>query len=511
MHRRTAAATSTSTSAPRPTRSLAAHAVVIGAGVAGLAAAQVLSEHVDWVTVIERDDLPERPGSRAGVPQARHVHAFQAGGVAALERLLPGVGAELRAAGATPVRVPEDVLWLSPAGWIPNVPARPGHLVLSASRDLLEWTVRRRVLESPQIVVRSGLEVCGLVVRDGRARGVEVRARRAGTAAPVVTIDADLIVDAGGRRSPAPAWLRAAGAAAPAETAIDARVGYASRLLRRTPGDTPGWSAALTQARPPDFPRGGVLFPVERNAWLVTLTCAGDQSPPTDDDGFLDFARGLRGPDIGALAARAEPLSPVVGYHRTGNVRRHYERQGRPLDGFLAVGDALCAVNPLYAQGMSMALLEAEALGRALGTHLAGRRDLIGLTRGAQRAVARVADGAWAVATAWDLRYPGVADDARGRVARARDRALARYEARVGRWATADPEVAAALYDVISLLAPPASLLRPAVARRALRRLPPRSLRPTWARPPPTRAPRLPPSWPRGDQMPRRWASSSRW
>ncbi|HKE74058.1 MAG TPA: FAD-dependent monooxygenase [Acidimicrobiales bacterium] len=486
MHRRTAATSTSAPSAPsapaaRPCRSLAAHAVVIGAGVAGLAAAQALSEHVDWVTVIERDDLPERPGSRAGVPQARHVHAFQAGGVAALERLLPGVGADLRAAGATPVRIPEDVLWLSPAGWIPNAPARPGHLVLSASRDLLEWTVRRRVLESPQIVVRSGLEVCGLVVRDGRARGVEVRARRAGTAGPVVTIDADLIVDAGGRRSPAPAWLRAAGAAAPTETAIDARVGYASRLLRRTPGDTPGWAAALSQARPPDFPRGGVLFPVERNAWLLTLTCAGEDSPPTDDDGFLAFAHSLRGPDIGALAARAEPLGPVVAFHRTGNVRRHYERLSAPLDGFLAVGDALCAVNPVYAQGMSMALLEAEALGRALGGHLARRRDLTGLSGGAQRAVARVADGAWAVATAWDLRYPDVAGDARGRPARARDRALARYQARVGRWATADPEVAAALYEVISLLAPPASLLRPAVARRALRRLPPRSPRPQWS------------------------------
>src|SRR4029434_6036369 len=112
------------------------------------------------------------------------------GGRARRERWGRGCGPRLGAAGATRVRIPADVLWLSPAGWMPRVPGQDRHVVLSASRDLLEWTVRRRVLESRQVLVRSGLEVCGLVVRSGRVEGVQVRSRRLGAAGPVVAIAA---------------------------------------------------------------------------------------------------------------------------------------------------------------------------------------------------------------------------------------------------------------------------------------------------------------------------------
>src|SRR5262245_63132031 len=259
---------------PRPEPPVPAHAVVVGAGVAGLVAAQALARHVERVTLIERDDLPERPGPRPGIAEGHDVHLLPPGGLAALERLLPGCGAEMRAAGATAVRVPTDLLWRSAAGWVPRRPAADRHVALSASRELTEWTIRRRVIESPQVMVRSGLDVCGLAFRDGRVVGVDVRSRRAGTEGPAATIAADLVVDASGRRSPAPAWLAAAGAAVPDETVIDAGLAYASRVLRRCPRDTPGWTAALLQGRPPASPRAGVLVPLERDRWLLTLVGA---------------------------------------------------------------------------------------------------------------------------------------------------------------------------------------------------------------------------------------------
>jgi 2-polyprenyl-6-methoxyphenol hydroxylase-like FAD-dependent oxidoreductase len=40
------------------------HAVVIGAGMAGLTAAQALSRHFGKVTVLERDILPDEPAAR---------------------------------------------------------------------------------------------------------------------------------------------------------------------------------------------------------------------------------------------------------------------------------------------------------------------------------------------------------------------------------------------------------------------------------------------------------------
>ncbi len=470
-----------STGPPGSRPPVAAHAVVIGAGVAGLAAAQALAGHVERVTVIERDDLPERAGPRTGGPQGCHAHLLQPGGLAALERLLPGCGAEMRAAGATAVRLPTDLLWLSPAGWIPRHPANDRHVVLSASRELTEWTIRRRVIESPQVLVRSGLDVCGLVVRDGRVAGVDVRSRRAGTEGPAATIAAALVVDASGRRSSAPAWLAAAGAPVPDETVIDAGLVHASRVLRRGPGDTPGWKAALLQGRPPASPRAGVLVPIERDRWLLTLTGAADAAPPIDEPGFAAHARSLLSPEIADLLDRVEPLGPITGCRGSRNERRHYERLARPLDGFVAVGDALCALNPTYAQGMSVATLGAEALDRCLADHLAAHRDLAGASAGAQRAVARAAEGAWTLAAGADLRTPGVAGDDRGRFRRAADGSLGRYADRVAAAACADPAVLAAFVDVVGLVRRPAALLRPDVAWRVLARRPaPAGGPPSW-------------------------------
>jgi 2-polyprenyl-6-methoxyphenol hydroxylase-like FAD-dependent oxidoreductase len=473
---------------------MAAHAVVVGAGLAGLTAAQALSRHVERVTIVERDDLPERPSARPGVPQGRHLHVLQPGGSAALERLLPGFEAELLAAGATAVRIPEDALWMTPQGWVPRFPSRDGHVVLSASRELVEWAVRRRVFESPQILVRSGLDVRGLVVRDERVQGIDVRSRRADRAAPTVTIDANVVVDASGRGSPFARWLGAAGLEAPAETVIDSDLVYASRLYRRSPGDTPGWKGALVQARPPHEPRAGILFPLEGNRWLLTLSAAGGDEPPGDEAGFLAFARSLRIPDIAEVVERAEPLGPIATDRRTENRWRHYERLERPPDGFLAVGDALRTFNPLYGQGMSTAVLAAETLDRCLAAYLAGRRDLAGFTAGAQKELVKPSAGAWTIATGADLRYPSVEGDTRNRLRRAVDALVVRYMDRITRAATHDPEVNAALFDAIGLLAEPWSLMRPRIAWRALRPGPPAaSARPVWpapaAGPAPVRSP----------------------
>ncbi len=119
----------------------AGHAAVIGGGMAGVLAARALAEHFAEVTVVERDRLPDQPDFRNGVPQARHLHTFWAGGLRALEQLLPGIEADLIAAGACPVRFPTDMRWLTPSDrWMGRFPAT--QRLASASRILIEWVVR---------------------------------------------------------------------------------------------------------------------------------------------------------------------------------------------------------------------------------------------------------------------------------------------------------------------------------------------------------------------------------
>ena len=88
---------------------LAKHAVVIGAGMGGLAAAKGVAPYFEKVFVLDRDALPEGPAARAGTPQARHAHALLAGGQKALEALFPGIELDLVNAGAVAVRGGRDI------------------------------------------------------------------------------------------------------------------------------------------------------------------------------------------------------------------------------------------------------------------------------------------------------------------------------------------------------------------------------------------------------------------
>src|SRR5690349_9440943 len=119
------------------------HALVIGGSMAGLLAARVLTGYFDRVTIVERDRFPEGPAPRAGVPQARHAHALLMQGMGILEHFFPGFTAELTEVGALPMDSAADFAWLTPAGWAKRFPS--GLTLLTCSRDLLEWSVRRRV------------------------------------------------------------------------------------------------------------------------------------------------------------------------------------------------------------------------------------------------------------------------------------------------------------------------------------------------------------------------------
>src|SRR5205085_7076147 len=105
---------------------------------------------------------------------------------------------------------------------------------------------------------------------DGRAVvGVTIRPR--GAKSGDERLEADLVVDAAGRSSRAPQWLAALGFPAPAETVVNAFIGYASRVYRRPAGMDLNWGSSYVQSAPPERTRAGVIFPIEGRRWMVTL------------------------------------------------------------------------------------------------------------------------------------------------------------------------------------------------------------------------------------------------
>ncbi|MEU3399880.1 FAD-dependent monooxygenase [Streptomyces filamentosus] len=437
----------------------ARHAVVIGGSLAGLLAARVLADHAEKVTVVERDRLPEGPEQRPGVPQGRHLHVLIAGGQTALDELLPGFMDELRELGAPKVGMPTDMVQWQSGQWFARLPAS-AHFY-SGPRPQVEWLVRQRVLADPRVELVEGTETVGLVGDASRVRGVRLRERGGNAGRETRVLDADLVVDASGRSTKAPDWLAAIGAEAPHEETLDTGLAYASRVYRATDA-VPATDALGYYIVPgPRQPYGGVIVPLGDGRHIVTLSGLRGDEPPTDEGGFEEYAKRLPHPVLSEWLAGAEPDGPVHGFRNTANIRRRYDGPGRRPAGFLAIGDALCAFNPIYGQGMAVAALSAVALRRAL----AGTRR-VPTTRRVQRQLLDASRQAWDISAGADKKMPG----ARGDAARSKplDRLTDRYMARIQAHAAGGAAVGVPFRAALTLTAPLSGLFAPSVVRAAL-------------------------------------------
>jgi 2-polyprenyl-6-methoxyphenol hydroxylase-like FAD-dependent oxidoreductase len=448
-------------------RNKSPHATVIGGSMAGLLAARALCDHFERVTIIERDRFSEGPAPRKGVPQARHLHALLNRGLRILNSFFPRLQDELLARGALVIDMANDMTWLTPAGWGVNFDSDIA--IMGCSRDLLEWCVRQQLAAIPKVQFVDGCDVRALVASDdGKAiRGVRIQSRDSG--ATEQTIEGDLLVDAGGRGSRTPQWLRELGYQAPEEIAIDASLGYASRVFRR-PGKLPdGRDGAYVQPAPPDDNRGGVLFPVEGDRWILTLAGYGGDYPPTDEAAFMNFARSLRSPILYDAVKDATPLSEIYSYRATENRWRCYEKLSRMPDGLIVLGDAACAFNPVYAQGMTAAALSALTLRECLADQRKRKRDgsLSGFSLRFQKKLAKVNSAPWMLATSEDFRVRGVTGGAPDRFTRF----MQRYVDQVVALSTESANVRNGLLRVFNLLEAPPTLFHPTVVMKILGKL----------------------------------------
>lgn len=430
-------------------------ALVIGFGMAGLAAARVLSDHVDEVWVVDRDHLPGGPQARSGTPQSRHIHNLLLRGLRELEQLFPGFEAELVACGGVPIDLARDMRFHSIWGWFPRYASDLQACL--ASRSLIEHVVRERVRGLPNVRWLERHRVMALLGDARRVRGV--RCESADGERASVDIEAELVLDTSGRGTRLPVWLEGLVGHAPPITEVDARLGYATRLYR-IPPDAPDWRMLLVR-NPWPSPRAGGILTLERGRWIVTLAGFSGDHPPTDDAGFRAFARSLATPDIADALDTAAPLADATGYRQTVNLWRHYERMPCWPLGLVALGDSVCALNPLYGQGMSVAAMEAALLQDLLERHGA----TLALGERVRHALPDVLSGPWAMATSEDYRYPGTRGASRSRWLGVRHR----FGDAMARAAMRDRPLHYRWLRVVNLIDPPAALLSLPLLWRALR------------------------------------------
>ncbi|MDN3294176.1 FAD-dependent oxidoreductase [Streptomyces ficellus] len=372
-------------------------AVVIGGGICGLATARVLSEHFREVVLVERDPLPEEDTHRSGTPQARHVHGLLSLGARHLERLFPELRAELKTAEAPVFDHGSGARTQVWAGTLP--PRAVGIEVQTFHRDTLEGALRRRVRSLENVTILDGTPVDGLHVDKVGGRVTGVRLRGADEIKQQRVADAEWVVDATGRFSRLPQWLEDAGYDRPHETVIDADLAYATALVEAEPPEG-GVHAIQQMNQAPTRPGGVYATDIGRGIWMVTLFGAGGHHPLLDEDGWRAFAAGLRNPGLDRLLDAGTLVSGVVHqFKETCNRRREYAALHRWPDRLVALGDSAHAFNPVFGQGMTVAVCEAVGLGVAL----ARRQSLNGLAQTVQRNVAQRARGPWMLAVSEDL------------------------------------------------------------------------------------------------------------
>lgn len=439
------------------------HAVVVGAGMAGILAAQVLAQRFDRVTLVERDQLPDDAAFRKGVPQARHPHALLIKGLQIVSEMFPKIHQEFLDEGATEVEWPADMLLHGESGWEYRGPRGKGLVTVSASRPLLDWVIRRNVLADASITVLARHEVVGLTSTDGGRSVSGLAVRERGSAdAEVVEMPADLVVDASGRESKATKWLADLGCAVPEETRINPRQGYSTAVFRREPGALDDWRT-LVCAPYPERPRGCFLVPVEGDRWIATANGFGGDYPPLEMEGFLAFAKTLPGGIFHDVIAGSELLEPLRGYRDMANVRRHYERLSNQPERFLVIGDAACAFNPVYAQGLTAAALSVVVLRECLD-EAARTNGFQGLSKRLQRKLADTTKGPWQFATSQDLSFPAT----EGRPGLG-DRMMAPYFTRLQKASASGGPATYQMNRVMHMVEPATALFKPAMIREVLR------------------------------------------
>jgi 2-polyprenyl-6-methoxyphenol hydroxylase-like FAD-dependent oxidoreductase len=434
-------------------RRIGDHAVVLGAGMAGLLAAGVLARAYGRVTVFDRDVMPEIGAHRRGVPQDRHLHVLHPCGRQALDELFPGFTARLIGQGAVTGDALGNVRWqLSGHQFRQAGIGLPG---LQASRPFLEGHVRAQVSDLPNVTLVERTDVVVVTATTDRCRvtGVQVHDTTGGGERAV---PADLVIDATGRGSRAPLWLSELGYERAAVDRVDIGLGYASRIYRLRPGAL-GTDVAMLTAGTPQNPRGGAIAAIEGGRHILTIFGILGDHPPTDPAGFDAFAASLLFPDITEAVRDAEPLTDPVPFRFPASVRHRYERLRRFPIGLLVLGDAVCSFNPIYGQGMTTAAIQARALQRLLAGGEAPQAHHY------FRAIARTINTPWDIAVGADLAFPEVPGTRTAKI-----RMVNSYLPKLHAAATTDATLGRAFVRVLGMMDRPEGLLRPDRVLRVL-------------------------------------------
>jgi 2-polyprenyl-6-methoxyphenol hydroxylase-like FAD-dependent oxidoreductase len=442
----------------RPTR-VGHQAIVIGAGIAGMAAAGALADYFGQVTVLERDSLSNALAPRAGASQGWHSHGFLAGGLAALDVLFPGIDDDFVRAGAVPMRINQDLREEhANSGPMPQRDFGLGGYTMS--RPLIESVLRSRLLQHINVKFQQNIRVLGIETdaHGGRITGVRWTTVEG---CPATTMHADLVVDASGHGELTKELLQSIVGQKLLETAIGIDLCYTTAIMG-IPDDAPtDWKVAVTHADAPRSSRRAVLIPIEGGRWMMTVVGRGVERPPAEWGALLDYLQQLPTRTIYNAVRQAKPVGRLARFLLKESVWRHFEHFESFPTGLLPIGDAICRFNPIYGQGMTVAAKEAVLLHDLLAARACQRDSLEGLGQEFLGDAKYLIETPWAMAAIPDFAFPNTRGDRPADL----EQSL-RFAAALSRIAARDEDLHRLTVEVWHMLRPRSAYRDPDLMRR---------------------------------------------
>lgn len=424
-------------------------AVVLGGSIAGLFAARVLADAYDEVHIVDRDVLVGNREARRHCPQTYQANGLLARGVHIMEELFPGITQTLLDQGIPRGDLSGSCRWYT-QGY--RLKQQDGNLItLGVLRPELEWHIRERVQQIPNVVFVERHDILGLTTTADNSRVTGARVQKHGAKTDTV-IEADLVVDATGRGSRTPVWLEQLGYDKPEEERKKIDLVYVTQHYKLRPGADPfEGDVAINQIAHPGLQRGNVFFKTDGGRLeLTTYGLLGDH-PPTDQTGLYEWVRSLGAKDVYETLRYADPVDEPVAFRFPTTLRRHYQKLDRFPEGLLVTGDAVTCFNPVYAGGMSVAALCAITMRQHLHSGAAP------VPQDYFHDLARDAiDASWEMTNTVDLSFPDVPGERPLKV-KIGNFLLKRMQIA----ATHDGNITARYFTAAGLVAPPETLMSP--------------------------------------------------
>lgn len=371
-------------------------AIVIGGSIAGKLSARVLSEFFEEVVVVEKDMSSEKSIPRRSVPQSSQGHVLLKRGEEILEELFPGIIAEMVREGSTRSDFAGNITWFHHGSQ--KIKYESDVTIVQQSRPFLESHVNRRLNQYTNIKFFRGFKAKGLIVNgQNELKGIQLEKSDGN----VFEMLGDIIIDASGAGSRTPQWLEEIGFGRPPKSEVKIDLFYGSRVYKTLTLDSYDWHSLLIYPNPPGVPRGGSISPIEGGKFLVTLLGYGINSVPHEHTTFLHYAKSLDQPGLYEAIKNGIPESEIKIYRFPALRRFHYEKMTQLPDGLLVIGDAICRIDPAFAQGMTLAAMEAMAL-RELLSKCSDKKKL---TFNYYRKVNRIIKIPWLIALTEDYRF----------------------------------------------------------------------------------------------------------